>query len=298
MQKLKEIVYVPISKVVRDEHQPRQYFDPFKLGRLSDSIKKLGIKEPLTVEALPDGTYKIIDGERRFRSATAIGLKEVPVLIEAPLTPSDRLIEQFHLQEMREGWQADEKAIAINSLAQTLDIKFAEAARLVGMTQKSAQSYQALMSLADREAFLAHGLPLRTAENITGLIRTAKNQTARQLDKEMSEEEVVVLERTLMQKLVSGDIQKASDFRVLRDSIVKDAKNIAKFIKGTSATTLFNTSDAGGVRSYRHLKSQVGAMLTNLPSVVRSKDALTLLEEDKVLLSRIKNLIRHLSDLV
>lgn len=298
MQKLKEIVYVPITKVVRDEHQPRQYFDEFKLGRLSESIKKLGIKEPLTVEAMPDGTYKIVDGERRWRSARALGLKEVPVLIEKALDPSDRVIEQFHLQEMREGWQADEKAIAINSLAQVLDIKFTEAAKLVGLTTKTAQSYQALMSLADRDAFIAHKLPIKLAENVTGLISTAKNQTRRQLDKELSEKELTALEKTLVQKIVSAEFKKGEDFRVLRDSIVKDAKNVQKFLAGKSPSELFNASDAGGVKAYRHLKSQVVYMNQTLLGIGASRDALTLLEEDVIMQGRIKKLIKTLSDLV
>ena len=298
MQKLKEIVYVPISKVVRDENQPRQYFDAHKLGRLSESIKKLGIKEPLTVEALPDGTYKIVDGERRWRSAQAIGLKEVPVLIEKALSPSDRVIEQFHLQEMREGWQADEKAIAINSLAQVLDIDFNEAAAMVGLSTKSAQSYKALMSLTDRKTFISHRLPLERAGNVTGLVATAKNQIRRQLDTEMTDVEVKNLEKTLVHKLVSGDFKNGEDFRVLRDAIVKDAKNVQKFVAGKTPGELFNTSDAGGVRAYRHLKSQVVYLMETIKQINKSKDAQTLLEEDTYLQANLKNVIKKLTELV
>jgi ParB family chromosome partitioning protein len=71
---------VPISKILLSKHQPRRYFDPEKLAQLTQSVKEHGILEPLLVR--PSGSsYELIAGERRYRAAQTVGLKEVPVVI-------------------------------------------------------------------------------------------------------------------------------------------------------------------------------------------------------------------------
>jgi ParB family transcriptional regulator, chromosome partitioning protein len=71
---------VPIQKIVLPKHQPRRYFDPEKLAQLTQSVKEHGILEPLLVRPLKDG-YELIAGERRYRAAKEVGLKEVPVVV-------------------------------------------------------------------------------------------------------------------------------------------------------------------------------------------------------------------------
>ncbi|WP_347277827.1 ParB/RepB/Spo0J family partition protein [Leptolyngbya sp. FACHB-711] len=71
---------VPIRKIVLPKRQPRRYFDPEKLAQLTQSVKEHGILEPLLVRPLEDG-YELIAGERRYRAAKEVGLKEVPVVV-------------------------------------------------------------------------------------------------------------------------------------------------------------------------------------------------------------------------
>lgn len=71
---------VPIDKIVLPKHQPRRYFDPEKLAQLTQSVKEHGILEPLLVR--PSGTgYELVAGERRYRAAQSLELKDVPVVI-------------------------------------------------------------------------------------------------------------------------------------------------------------------------------------------------------------------------
>lgn len=60
-------------------YQPRVEFDEEKLRELADSIKEHGILQSITVEAVGDGTFYIITGERRTRAAKIAGLDKVPV---------------------------------------------------------------------------------------------------------------------------------------------------------------------------------------------------------------------------
>ena len=75
-----QVVNVNITKVEPNRNQPRKTFDEDKLLELADSIKQHGILEPLTVVDRKDH-YEIVGGERRWRAAKKLGLKEVPVIV-------------------------------------------------------------------------------------------------------------------------------------------------------------------------------------------------------------------------
>ena len=72
---------VPIEQIIANRNQPRQDFNPKEMQELTDSIKKNGILQPLTVRDLEDGKFELIAGERRLRSAREAGLETVPVYI-------------------------------------------------------------------------------------------------------------------------------------------------------------------------------------------------------------------------
>ena len=72
---------VNISKVEPNPDQPRKSFAEDELEELADSIKKIGIFQPILVQDKGDH-YMIVAGERRWRAALKAGLKEVPVIIK------------------------------------------------------------------------------------------------------------------------------------------------------------------------------------------------------------------------
>lgn len=74
-------IFIPIEKVVREPNQVRRYFDVQKLANLTESVRQVGIIEPLCVCPMSDGRYKLVAGERRYRAAITAGLTEVPVVV-------------------------------------------------------------------------------------------------------------------------------------------------------------------------------------------------------------------------
>ena len=60
---------VEIASVVPNPKQPRTHFDEQALGELAESIRTLGVIQPLTVKKEDDGKYTIISGERRWRAS-------------------------------------------------------------------------------------------------------------------------------------------------------------------------------------------------------------------------------------
>jgi ParB family transcriptional regulator, chromosome partitioning protein len=103
------------EQIKLDPNQPRRYFDPKKLEELAQSIKELGILEPLLVRPLNDGYYELIAGERRFKAAEIAGLSEVPCVVKEM---DDDTVKQVQLIEnlQREDLNAYEETIGILEL--------------------------------------------------------------------------------------------------------------------------------------------------------------------------------------
>ena len=109
-----QVVKVNITKVEPNRDQPRKVFDEDKLLELADSIKQYGIINPLIVQDRKDH-YEIIGGERRWRAAKKVGLKEVPVII---MNLSEQEIAEYALIDniQRDDLNPIDEALAFKKL--------------------------------------------------------------------------------------------------------------------------------------------------------------------------------------
>ena len=74
---------IPLNRIDPDPNQPRKFFDEDKLQELADSIKKVGVLQPVSVRYNADTRrYTLIMGERRWRASQKAGLTEIPALVE------------------------------------------------------------------------------------------------------------------------------------------------------------------------------------------------------------------------
>ena len=82
-EKIDDKKNVSISSLVRNRYQPRKKFDEISLEELTNSIRELGIIQPIIVRPYYDaeGKFEIIAGERRWQAAQYAGLHEVPVVV-------------------------------------------------------------------------------------------------------------------------------------------------------------------------------------------------------------------------
>lgn len=74
---------IPVTKVIPNPNQPRTAFDKTRLAELAETIKIAGVIQPVPVEDNGDGTYTLIDGERRWRACKLAGLETIPVEIRS-----------------------------------------------------------------------------------------------------------------------------------------------------------------------------------------------------------------------
>ena len=137
---------VPIIKVEPREAQPRKQFDEESLAELTDSIRRYGIIQPITVRPWDNGYYQIIAGERRWRAAREAGLQEVPVrVIEA----DDRTVTEMALVEklQREDLNPIEEAQGYKTLISEYGLTQEEASAIVGRSRPTVTNALRLLQL-------------------------------------------------------------------------------------------------------------------------------------------------------
>ncbi len=112
--KKEQIVMISAKLLEPDPHQPRRNFDEAKLAELADSIREVGVMQPLLVVEAAKG-YRIVAGERRYRAALLAGQKELPCLVRK--YDDDKLAEVSLIENIqREDLDAMEEATAFRRL--------------------------------------------------------------------------------------------------------------------------------------------------------------------------------------
>ena len=113
----REVPELPIGDVIPNEDQPRKNFDEQSLATLAESIKNLGIFQPIVVRKQKD-KYQIVAGERRYRAALMVGLETVPVVVKNYNT--EEMTEVALVENLqREGLDPIEEALAYQGLMNT-----------------------------------------------------------------------------------------------------------------------------------------------------------------------------------
>ena len=102
---------MPVFKIKANPNQPRREFATDALQELAESIRQIGIIQPITLRLMEDGTYQIIAGERRWRASQMAGLTSIPAYVR---TADDENMMQMALVEniQREDLNAIEIALA------------------------------------------------------------------------------------------------------------------------------------------------------------------------------------------
>ena len=143
-----QAVMVPINKVEPNKEQPRKNFNEDALLELSESIKQMGIIQPIVVQDR-ETFYEIIAGERRWRAAMKAGLKKVPVIIKHY---TEQEIVEISLIEniQREDLNPIEEAFAYKRLLEEFNLKQDEVAERVSKSRTAVTNSIRLLKLDER----------------------------------------------------------------------------------------------------------------------------------------------------
>lgn len=147
---------LPVALIKPNPSQPRTKFDEEALAGLAASIESSGIVQPLLVRPLPDGSYELVAGERRWRAAQQAGLDKVPAVVRDQAV-AERLQAALIENMVREDLNPVEEAKACAALVEELGLTKEELARRVGRSRPAVSNLIRLLELPDEALELLEG---------------------------------------------------------------------------------------------------------------------------------------------
>jgi ParB family chromosome partitioning protein len=142
-----EVPQIPLERIARNPHQPRNRFDEAETAELAASIALHGVLQPIVVRATADGAYELIAGERRLRAARLAGLTHIPAVVRESVDGEQlelALVENLQRQDLN----AIEEAGAYRELVDRFDMSHEEVARKVGKSRVAISNALRLLDLA------------------------------------------------------------------------------------------------------------------------------------------------------
>lgn len=165
----RRVLYLPVSGIRANPHQPRRHFDETALRELAESIRQYGILQPLTVRRASGG-YELIAGERRLRAAKLAGLREVPCLLARAEEESSSVLALIENIQRRDLHYFEEAAAIAHLIAQ-YGLSQEQAADKLGKSQSAVANKLRLLRLSPECAALLreHDLSERHARSLLRL---------------------------------------------------------------------------------------------------------------------------------
>jgi ParB family chromosome partitioning protein len=142
------ILKISMNLIKANKDQPRKSFDPEKISELAQSIKEHGVIQPIILNK-EDDTYIVIAGERRFRAAKSIGLKEIPAVV---MNIDNKEVLEISLIEniQREDLNPIEEAIAYKKLLVDFNLTQEEISKKVSKSRTAITNCMRLLNLDER----------------------------------------------------------------------------------------------------------------------------------------------------
>lgn len=149
-----DIKKLPLAKLQPGKYQARRTLSEESIQELAHSIQEKGIINPIVVRKMDENSYEILAGERRFRAATFIGLKEVPVSV-LEVNDEDALIIGLIENLQREDLNVVDAALGVQRLIQEFNFSHEQAAQAVGRSRSAVSNLIRLLSLPEQiQAYL------------------------------------------------------------------------------------------------------------------------------------------------
>ena len=141
-------IKVKLSKIEPDRNQPRKNFKEDELNELAESIKNLGLIEPIVVQKRND-SYEIVTGERRWRAAKIAGLTEIPVVVRE-YSEEEKVLVQLVENIQRESLDPIEEAMTYKRFLTEFNLKQDELAEKIGKNRTTITNSMRLLNLDER----------------------------------------------------------------------------------------------------------------------------------------------------
>ena len=184
------LVELPVGSISANRLQPRSSFDEDSLAALTESIREMGVLQPVLVRRLSDSEYELIAGERRWRASRRAGLQTIPAIIrdvEEVASLEQAVVENLHRQDLN----PLEEAAAYQQLIEDFGLTQEQAAARVGKSRSAVANLLRLFQLPPSvQKMLADGA--LTAGHAKVLLSTPDRAYQESLAKRIAAEDLSV----------------------------------------------------------------------------------------------------------
>lgn len=221
---------IPLSQIEPNPNQPRREFDENAMQELANSIREIGIIQPVTLRQIAPDRYQIIAGERRWRASHLAGLASIPAYIR---TVEDENVMELALVEniQREDLNAIEIALAYEHLSETTGMTQEKIAERVGKSRTAVTNYMRLlklpaqvqMALKNKEIDMGHARALLSIDSPSVQIKLFKEIQKHGYSVRKVEEMAQMLKYgedvQTAKKKITSQVQMPEEFSVLKDRL-------------------------------------------------------------------------------
>ncbi len=259
------IIDVELDKIVENPYQPRTYFNEKALNELADSIKELGIIQPVTLRKLSHNQFQLVSGERRYRASKLIGLKTIPSYIR---TANDQEMLAMALVEniQRKDLDPIEVALSYKRLLEEVNLTQEQLSKRVGKERSTVTNFLRLLKLD----------PIVQTGMRDGFISMGHGRALINIDTQ--DKQLAIYEQILKHKL---SVRQTEDLvRKFKDSV---NSNSAKKVEKSRKSVLINQIESD-------FKSKLGKRV-QIKSNAQGKGKIEIPFTDEADLERLKKLL-------
>ena len=239
------IIELEVDKIELNPYQPRTNFNEQSIGELAESIKSLGIIQPVTVRKVDRNQYQLVSGERRYRAAKSIGFDRIPAYVR--IANDQEALEMALVENIqRRDLDPIEIALSYQRLIDEIQLTQNQLSERVGKKRSTVANYIRLLKLDPivqtgmRDGFLSmgHGRALINVEESEKQLEIYEKIIARTLSVRETE--------LLVQK--SKKTQSAGTSNALKPLFYDDAANELKGYFNTTVTIKGNNKGKGHIQ--------------------------------------------------
>lgn len=243
---------IPVDKIKVNPFQPRADFDEESLQELAESIRAIGVVQPITVRETDNGFYQLITGERRLRAARIAGLNTIPAYIR---TANDQGMLEMALVEniQREDLNAIEIALTFQRLIEECNLTQEDLSQRVGKKRATVANYMRLLKLPaeiqlgirNNQISIGHAKTLVSIENPKAQLKLYYQIIDEDLSVRAAEELSRKLQNTFEDKTKTEQVTRSDSAESLKT--YEELKNHLSGFFSTQVDLKRNTKGAGKI---------------------------------------------------
>ena len=247
------VVAIPIKQITTNPYQPRSNFSDENITELANSIKNLGIVQPITVRKVGDNEFQLIAGERRLRASKKIGLKAIPSFIK---NSNDEEMLEIALVEniQRKDLDPIEIALSLKRLIDEVSLTQEQLSKKLGKKRSTISNYIRLLRLDPviqtgiRDGFLSmgHGRSIINIEDKNVQLKVYKEIIKKELSVRKTE--------TLVRKLKESKTPKKN--LIITTNFIEEEEYISKLI-GSKVQIISSGDNKGVLKIHFNSKSEL-----------------------------------------